>query len=425
MANLNSKKTIWIIVVIYCILNVFFNNYYLQTKIPSYGGIAILFFSILFITNFKRIIKNLGGNNITSIVSKLLMMFIFSILWVFILWGQLPWSSMIVMGSLGGVFPLVVYFVLQKYKISTQTLVKAITIIYILYVICYLIGLYTIPTPLFGYTEKSSSIEEIADSIAQRGVIRLGVPGADFVVLIIFLILTRYKNKKIFYLLLIPVSITLLMRGTRTPFFATIIIAFIYYLWQIKHKWIIIFTGVIIYIFSGSIYQKMLNSDSDNAVIKYVQMTSNQIERSNEKEEDIRIEMTKYMFTEFNEGNIMRIIFGNGVPGYSGHYAKVIEKLGNDRSYYPVDTAFTTIFVYFGIIGLILYLQLLWIVIKTKASPEGTFSKLYIYYLYLISPTNCSLIFSAGLTLGLALYIIQQNQIKKTFYLKKSKYISL
>lgn len=129
MANLNSKKTIWIIVVIYCILNVFFNNYYLQTKIPSYGGIAILFFSILLITNFKRIIKNLGGNNITSIVSKLLMMFIFSILWVFILWGQLPWSSMIVMGSLGGVFPLVVYFVLQKYKISTQTLVKAITII--------------------------------------------------------------------------------------------------------------------------------------------------------------------------------------------------------------------------------------------------------------------------------------------------------
>ena len=418
MANLHSKRSIWIIIIIYCILNAFFNNYHIQTKIPFYGGVAILFFSFLLIFNFKRILRHIRGNNITSIVSKLLMMFILSILWVFILWGQLPWRSMIVMGSIGGIFPLIIYFTLQKYKISTQTLVKAIIIIYILYVICYLIGLYTIPTPLFGYTERSSSIEEIADSITQRGVIRLGVPGGYFVLLIFFLILTRYKNKKIFYLLLIPVAITLLMRGTRTPFFATVIIAVIYYLWQIKHKWIIISIGIIMYICSTPIYQMILNSDSNNAIVKYVQMTSNQIERSNEKEEDIRIEMARYMFTEFNEGNILRTLFGNGVPGYNGHYAKIIEKLGDKRDYYPVDTAFTTIYVYFGIIGLILYAQLLWIVIRTKVTPEGSFAKLYIFYLYLISPANSALIFSGSLTLGIALYIIQQNQIKTNIILK-------
>jgi len=408
----------WIIVLIYCILNAFFNNYYVQTKIPFYGGIAILFFSLLLILYFKRILKHINGNNITSMASKLLMMFILSIIWAFILWGQLPWSSMIVMGSIGGVFPLLVYFILQKYKISTQTLVKAIIIIYILYVICYLIGLCTLPTPLFGYS-KESTIEDLANSLAQRGVIRLGVPGGDFVILIIFLILTRYKNKKLFYLLLIPVAITLLMRGTRTPFFATIIIAFIYYLWQIKHKWIIIFIGIIMFICSGPIYQMMLNSDSDNAVIKYVQMTSHQVKRSNEKEEDIRIEMARYMFTEFNKNNILRILFGNGVPGYNGNYAKVIERLGDKRDYYPVDTAFTTIYVYFGIIGLILYAQLLWIVIRTKVTSEGSFAKLYIFYLYLISPANSALIFSGALTLGIALYIIQQNQIKTNVTLRK------
>lgn len=408
----------WIIVLIYCILNAFFNNYYVQTKIPFYGGIAILFFSLLLILYFKRILKHINGNNITSMASKLLMMFILSIIWAFILWGQLPWSSMIVMGSIGGVFPLLVYFILQKYKISTQTLVKAIIIIYILYVICYLIGLCTLPTPLFGYS-KESTIEDLANSLAQRGVIRLGVPGGDFVILIIFLILTRYKNKKLFYLLLIPVAITLLMRGTRTPFFATIIIAFIYYLWQIKHKWIIIFIGIIMFICSGPIYQIMLNSDSDNAVIKYVQMTSHQVKRSNEKEEDIRIEMARYMFTEFNKNNILRILFGNGVPGYNGNYAKVIERLGDKRDYYPVDTAFTTIYVYFGIIGLILYAQLLWIVIRTKVTSEGSFAKLYIFYLYLISPANSALIFSGALTLGIALYIIQQNQIKTNVTLRK------
>ena len=396
----------WKIVLIYCILNAFFNNYYVQTKIPFYGGVAILFFSLLLILYSKRILKHINGSNISSIVSKLLMMFILSIIWAFILWGQPPWSSMIVMGSIGGAFPLLIYFVLQKYKISTQTLVKAIIIIYILYVICYIIGLYTLPTPLFGYS-KESTIEDLANSLAQRGVIRLGV-----------LILTRYKNKKLFYLLLIPVAITLLMRGTRTPFFATVIIAFIYYLWQIKHKWIIVFIGIMMFICSGPIYQMMLNSDSDNAIIKYVQMTSHQVKRSNEKEEDIRIEMARYMFTEFNEGNILRTLFGNGVPGYNGHYAKIIEKLGDKRDYYPVDTAFTTIYVYFGIIGLILYAQLLWIVIRTKVTPEGSFAKLYIFYLYLISPANSALIFSGSLTLGIALYIIQQNQIKTNIILK-------
>lgn len=407
----------WKIVLIYCILNAFFNNYYVQTKIPFYGGVAILFFSLLLILYSKRILKHINGSNTSSIVSKLLMMFILSIIWAFILWGQPPWSSMIVMGSIGGAFPLLIYFVLQKYKISTQTLVKAIIIIYILYVICYIIGLYTLPTPLFGYS-KESTIEDLANSFAQRGVIRLGVPGGDFVILIIFLILTRYKNKKLFYLLLIPVAITLLMRGTRTPFFATVIIAFIYYLWQIKHKWIIVFIGIMMFICSGPIYQMMLNSDSDNAIIKYVQMTSHQVKRSNEKEEDIRIEMARYMFTEFNEGNILRTLFGNGVPGYNGHYAKIIEKLGDKRDYYPVDTAFTTIYVYFGIIGLILYAQLLWIVIRTKVTPEGSFAKLYIFYLYLISPANSALIFSGSLTLGIALYIIQQNQIKTNIILK-------
>lgn len=401
----------WKIVIIYCILNAFFNNYYLQTKIPSYGGIAILFFTSLLILYFKRILKNIKGNNISSIVSKILLMYVFSIVWVFILWGQMPWSSLIVMSSIGGIFPLIIYFVLQKYKISTKSLVKAIVYIYIIYVICYIIGLCTLPTPLFGYS-PDKTLEEFADSLVQRGVIRLAVPGADFVVLIIFFILTRYKDKKIFYFLLIPVAITLLMRGTRTPFFATIIIAFIYYLWQIKHKWIIVFIGIVIYICSGSIYQMILDSDSDNAVVKYVQMTSQQVEHSNEKKEDIRIEMARYMLTEFNEENPFRIIFGNGVPGYDGHYSKIIEKLGDNRKYFPVDTAFTTIYVYFGIIGLILYIQLLWIVIKTRVTQEGAFAKLYIFYLYLISPTNSALVFSGALTLGIALYIIQQNQIK-------------
>ena len=147
----------WKIVLIYCILNAFFNNYYVQTKIPFYGGVAILFFSLLLILYSKRILKHINGSNISSIVSKLLMMFILSIIWAFILWGQPPWSSMIVMGSIGGAFPLLIYFVLQKYKISTQTLVKAIIIIYILYVICYIIGLYTLPTPLFGYSKESTN----------------------------------------------------------------------------------------------------------------------------------------------------------------------------------------------------------------------------------------------------------------------------
>ncbi len=404
----NDKRVICFLVFSYGLLNAFFNNYQIRTSIPNYGAVAIVFFSIAIVIYFSKVWKYRCDHSINGVVSKLLLLFLFSLFWAFILWGQMPWESLITMASAGGVFPLIIYFIFQKYKFTVTTLVKFIIIIYTIYVVCLLIGLATLPTPVFGYT--ANAIENMTDSMEQRGVIRLGVPGPDFVVLVIFLVLTRFREKKVYYLLLIPLVITLLMRGTRTPFFATVLIGLLYYLWQIKHKWIAMIVCVLLYIGSIPLYQTLLNSDSNNAVVKYVQMTSNQIERSKYKEEDIRIEMAKYMFTKFDEGKFFRIIFGNGYPGYNGKYANVITQLGEKRSYYPVDTAFTTIYVYFGIIGLVLYAYLFIIIVRTKVTKEGIFAKLYVFYLFLLTPTNCSLV-TATTTLAIALYIINKTHI--------------
>lgn len=400
----------WHLVIAYIVLSAFFNNTYLQSIIPNFGGLAIALFSLLIILNFKFVINNCKGKSITSYVSKFILLYLFSIAWAYVLWGQPFWSSMITMGSLRGMLPIVTYVVLYKNDVSSEIVSKAIVVLCVIYSVCYLLGLFTMPYPAFGLSTDSSV--DYSSMLDQRGVIRLSIPGADFVVMTIFLVLTYYrKENKKGYLFLLPLLFILLLRGTRTPFFVTILVGMIYYLWGIRRKWIVLFLAIFLYAGAVYVYSLMLDSTSDNAVVKYVQMTSNQIERSKTIEEDIRIEMARYIFTEFNDANPFRYILGNGVPGYEGKYADLIERLGNNKAYYPVDTAFTAAFTFFGIIGLLLYALLLVAVIKTKIPGRYMWVKLYIYYLYVISPTNSILVYST-LTLAIALYVMNREHEK-------------
>lgn len=404
--NRTKHTAVLAIVFLYCILSAFFNSSILRQKIPFYGGIAIAFFSVMLIVHFKIVVNHLRGSDITSIVSKMVFIFILSMFWAYLIWGQSLVSSIITMASLGGVFPLITYFILYKQNISSETIVKAIIILSLIYTICYLLGLLSLPNPLFGMRDELK--EDLSSMIEQRGVIRLNVPGADFIVMAIFIILTRYKQRKKYYLFLIPLIIILLMRGTRTPFFATVAIGIVYYLWQMKHKLIVVILCIFLYFCSIQIFDIISRSSSTSPIVKYIQLTSSQIERSNTVEEDIRIEMAKYIFTDFNNGNIFRIMFGNGIPGYYGQYSRFIEKIGNEKGYYPVDTAFTSAYTYFGIIGIIIYIALFRIVCLTKVPHEYLWAKLYVFYLFLISPTNCALIVSSTLMLAFSLYVLNK-----------------
>lgn len=403
-----KKHSIIVLILLFCIWNKFF-AFKPFVEAQWFRLLSDIFTICFAIGLIKEIFRKKESQSIAKSLSYIFTIFIFSIIWSYFFREQSVYSSI---RGLASLLPVTTFFFLLKYKIDNRNVTKAIIILCLLYVVFHLSSLYTYPNNFWGYNEAMQEMAEI--NIEQRGILRLGTPGADFVIVMIFYVLTNLKRNLWFYLLLILLFALLLIRGTRTPLFVTLSICVVYYLWQMRHKYIAVLWGLVMFVCLNSIYEYLSNSNADNVFTNYVQMTNNQFERNDDKE-DIRIEMSKYYFTQFND-NIFETILGNGVPD-RGSYGKKVSNLENTHSYYLSDVGITNIFILFGIVGLAAYFFLLWSVIKTKVDSKYMFAKLYVFYAYLILPTNVSLLSIAPMIFAMNLYIVYNGRIRH-LYLK-------
>lgn len=399
---------IWAVVIIFCLTNNFFN--YKPIVLSSmYGNIINLLVNISFVVIlFKYCFQKQYG--VSEDISRILKMFAISIFIPFIFWDQ---SIYYTFRSMGMLFPLCFFFIFLKLNINSKQLTIILVILALFYTIAELIGLSSFPNNIIGYSDYVT--EEISEySIEQRGIIRLSVPGADFIVFTIFLVLTKFKSRKIYYVLLIPLFVLLLIRGTRTPFVVTSIFTMIYIIYNIRKKIIVFVLCLIAFLTYQTIYNQILKSDSDNIIVKYAQLTEAQMSSG---EEDIRVTMTKFFFTEFNDNPIKDII-GNGVPSV-GKYGNKIAYLGKNQGLCITDVLPTNIYLYFGLVGLVLYSLLLIKVIKTKVSEDCLFSKLMVLYMFAIGPTNVALLSISPMIFAMGLYGVHIGSIKYKEICKK------
>ena len=357
------------------------------------------------------IVNNKLRSGIAATIRIIIIMFVVAMLWATLFHNQSPLNSI---QGMAADLPLVSFFFFVKYKYDNKKLSKSIFIAGFLYSVIYVYSLLTFPNSIFAYADDVETIDRIANSINERGVMRLSLPGADIMVAIFFAILTYFRRNKIWYFLLIPVLIMIILRGTRTPLFITIIVGFGYLLYNVKYRWLAI-SLLFAIVFGGiRIYDRILEGDGSDPVSIYIRMTQAQLE-SNDKEEDIRLEMTKFFFTKYND-NPIEYIVGNGKPAGSSEYSKELINMSNIRSYYIVDVGFTYIFVYYGIIGLVLYTILFICILRTPIEEKYMFSKLYVIYGYLMLPTNVSILWIAPFIFSLNLYIVYRSSLD----LKKS-----
>lgn len=357
------------------------------------------------------IVKNKLRSGIAATIRFIIIMFVVAMFWATLLHNQSPLNSI---QGMAADLPLVSFFFFVKYKYDNKKLTKSIFIAGFLYSVIYVYSLLTFPNSIFAYADSAETIDRIANSLNERGVMRLSLPGADIMVAIFFVILTYFRRNKIWYFLLIPVLIMIILRGTRTPLFITIIVGCGYLLYNVKYRWLAI-SLLFAMLFGGiRIYDKILEWNGTDPVSIYIRMTQAQLE-SNDKEEDIRLEMTKFFFTKYND-NPIEYIVGNGKPAGSSEYSKELINMSNIRSYYIVDVGFTYIFVYYGIIGLVLYTILFICILRTPIEEKYMFSKLYVIYGYLMLPTNVSILWIAPFIFSLNLYIVYRSSLD----LKKS-----
>lgn len=402
MVSRVRKKYIGLIVLFYFLWTNCFNFYLLDDKNNQLGEFREIVMLVITILLLPMIVKSLRSKYLDSSMSRLIMMAAFSLVTALFFWGQTPYYSVRAISSV--MLPLVVFFVLMKYDVSVREIMIAIAILCIMHGLFQIIGTLTFPNVIFGNAGKEA-LERSMGDLETRGVLRLAVPGTDFVPLTMFMVMVAARKQKKMYLLLIPLAVVLLMRGTRTPFFITLLVCFCYYMINMKRKWIALILLVLSYVSFSALYDSLLNSTADNVVVNYVQMSEHQLDND---EDDIRVQMAKFYIFDFNEGNILKVIFGNGIPSHS-EYGTVVNRLSEFKYYYIVDVGLVEIFVYFGIIGLIVYFSLLRNVIKADVTDSCMFAKLGIYYFFIILPTN-SMLISNPLPVAFIMYVLYKGQ---------------
>lgn len=344
------------------------------------------------------------GNKVSDNVHSILMMFAFSIFLPFIFWDQPFYSTLYGMVP---IMPLCFYFVLEKLDISTTSARYVIFVMTILYSLVQISALSTFPNNLFGFSE--ASILEADANLSLRGVIRLNVPGADFVVISIFLLacLSREKSKKHILLLIVPLFILLITRGTRTPIVMTTIVFVGYFLMKLKNRYIAVVSIFLLGFILFQLYDFILQNDTSGILSSLVLMTGDQISAISAGDEDPRIRMTNHFLLHFND-NFFQYLLGNGAYALNSNYGKTILKLAEDGMCIP-DVCPVMIFVFFGIVGLVLYVRLFVSVIRLRIEDNCQYAKLYIVYLLLISPTNVQFFYISPIIFSLILYIIQKS----------------
>lgn len=366
------------------------------------------------------IIKKEPRCGIVATIRIIIIMFVVAMLWATFFHFQSPINSV---QGMAADLPLISFFYFMKYKYENKKLTKSIFIAGILYAVIYVYCLFTFPNSIFAYVSNAEAIDKIMNSVNERGVVRLSLPGADIMVATFFAILTYFRSNKIWYLLLIPVIVMIILRGTRTPLFVSVFVGCGYLLYKVKYRWLAI-VFLFIMVFGGvRFYNKIIEGKGTDPISIYIKMTQAQL-KSNDKEGDIRLEMTKYFFTKYND-NPVEYLVGNGKPAGSSEYSKELIRLSETRSYYIVDVGFTYIFVYYGIVGLILYTWLFVCILRTPVEEKYMFSKLYVIYGYLLLPTNVSILWIAPFIFSLNLYIVYRSSLdlRKTIIDTNNKYL--
>lgn len=401
-----QDSTAWLIFFLFAIWHRFF-NYQGFADLSHYDEVLQVVMTIMCISMASYMIK-CRYNTVAMNVQMLLCLFLSSIFVASYFWGQtLYYGLRAIMGSF---MLLSVFFILDKKRVSTETVVNAMLLIVIVHSLLQVVGAITFPNNAFG-TLTEEAMEKSLIDLRDRGVLRLNIPGADFVILAIFWVIVTFRNNKRVYWWLLPLFAIVVMRGTRTPLLGVIVISFLYFIWDLKYRWVGLLVGVFLLFAFEPTLNYISNSNSDNTIVKYVQLTQLEADRQDAGNDNIRILMSEYYLHNFNEGNFAKDVIGNGVPGIRGRYREEVASLSEYYGFYVNDVGFVEMFVYFGYIGIFVYLLLFYKVASAHISKEYVFARLMIFYYFAILPTN-SMLLSNPIPLAFTLYLLHKGQLE-------------
>lgn len=304
------------------------------------------------------------------------------------------------------IYRYVFFFLLLKLSVSEEKLIKLIDFYLILNLILKFLFLKFSLVGVFGFEGDFGSSGDL------RGILRPSFEGLEFAVLSFFLHISQYKNTKnkrdLVFILLAFVAI-LLDLARQYIFFSTIL-GTILFIKSSKYKFVYVaIISILIYFLPTFLMKTKLPIIKD-----LVELSQNQLESNNNGEKDIRLVETEYFLKDFNQ-SIVPVFIGNGLPHANSEYGKKIVNLSVNEFLYSNDVGYVHIFLYSGIIGLIIILIFYSKFLRIPIPNKYLWAKFYLFYIIFTNIASQTMS-SSGITVSIAIYFIilnNKNIIKK------------
>ena len=298
------------------------------------------------------------------------------------------------------VLPYTFFFFLCKYRVSIERLEKVVWVVVVMYIFVFFAALAIAPTILFDAT--GGNIEELNTG---RGITRVKILGTCALHFAFFISVNKgflCKQKKYIFLAFF-FFLVILLNVSRQHIVFALIVATLMVLRSIKWYY---YVPVLVILGGGIMY--VVNNIG--FIQQMIELTSNQAEDGTR--DNIRVLSFLYYVFEYND-SIFQVILGNGIPYANSPWGEKMFFFSDSTGLHLSDVGYAKIYFYWGVIGILLFLFLLFKVISMKSVDK---SVLYCrYYLIFVLLTNVAShsFFTEGVTIVFAIYILDESNRRR------------
>lgn len=355
-----KNKVLYILIAIVLLWYRFYGYVGLNSYASIFNGISYLIFLFLLIYTSKEIFKKQN-----RLLMLLLLNTVISMSMAMMVWGE---SLFGVFAAFHNYFLLMVFFLLFKMRAKENEVEKALIILALIYVACWVIQVWKVPELIFGVNRDAN----ISDT-EQRGFYRFFIPTKEHMpILVLFLYEMFRRTKKIIFLILCPICFAIvILHVIRQMIFWSFLSVVLLLLYQNRKHWTKILVA------SMAVYGLSLFLIDNIPTLKLLfEQTVTQV---NNADDDIRLQCINFYWHE-STSNPLTFFFGNGL-GSDGELWQFTQKTMS-KGYYESDIGYFALLFDFGLLGVLLYTLLFVKIFRLKVEEKYQYLKFYLLYIY-------------------------------------------
>ena len=265
------------------------------------------------------------------------------------------------------------YFIFHKKKYSEETIIKGLLWYSLIVVFIQVFQQFSYPIALFGVeSPETMYLKGLAENVSKRnGLFRFRIGENAYVALPVLLYYVQkckdqFSVKKLIIILLLLVSVYLtLTRQVMACALFVLALALVLNNTRKKRKLYLLIL-LIIGIIGISFYE-----------ILFAELGESTEEELND--DNIRFFSYLFYYEKIVKDGIT-FFLGNGIPGISGPYRKLIDIWQLDYHYWPVDIGFVGFWFFYGFIYIALYLYFNYLLLIRYKKQAPTYLKLTVVY---------------------------------------------